>query len=226
MTASAHNWKLVCLPFGVVALVVSLVAWASSSPLEKTAPVPAFKNEDTFADTLRQVDLFFEQQWAEKELVPAHPADDLTVMRRLSLALHGTIPSLEEIREFESLKGDDRLDRWTLKLLNDRRFADYFSERLTRAFVGVAQGQFVIYRRDRFKAWLSEQIQKNTPYDELVRALISGEGLWTGDPETNFITAAVTDGNLDRSKLTGSTVRSFLGQRIDCAQCHDHPFDH
>ncbi|HAW30659.1 MAG TPA: hypothetical protein DCY03_21475, partial [Planctomycetaceae bacterium] len=91
-----------------------------------------------------------------------------------------------------------------------RRFADYFSERFTRAFVGVAQGQFIIFRRDRFKAWLSEQIQENTPYDELVRKLIAGEGLWTGDPQTNFITSAVADGNLDRNKLTGSTVRAFL----------------
>lgn len=226
MPASARNWILACLPAGVVALVISLVAWASSSPLKKTEPIPVLQNEDSLTRTVDQVDQFFTQEWEERELDPAAVADELTQMRRLSLALHGTIPSLEEIREFQAMSGDDRLERWTLKLLDDRRFADYFSERFTRAFVGVAQGQFIVFRRDRFKAWLSEQIQANTPYDELVRKLIAGEGLWTGDPETNFITAAVADGNLDRNKLTGSTVRAFLGQRIDCAQCHDHPFDH
>ncbi|QDV18023.1 hypothetical protein Pan153_26790 [Gimesia panareensis] len=226
MPASTRNWILACLPVGVVALVVSLVAWASSSPLKKTTPIPVVVNEDSLTRTVRQVNQLFEEQWKDRELIPAEQEDELTQMRRLSLALHGTIPSLEEIREFQAMSGEDRLERWTVKLLEDRRFADYFSERFTRAFVGVAQGQFIVFRRDRFKAWLSEQIQANTPYDELVRKLIAGEGIWTGDPETNYITAAVADGNLDRNKLTGSTVRAFLGQRIDCAQCHDHPFDH
>ncbi|WP_417391403.1 DUF1549 domain-containing protein [Gimesia sp.] len=226
MKSHARHWKVVCLPLCVVGLVVTLVTWASSSPVEKSPPPLTVTEDDTFTDTVQQVNQFFENQWAEKETPPAATASELTQLRRLSLALHGTVPSLEEIREYESLQGTNRLERWTQKLLADRRFADYFSERFTRAFVGVAQGQFIIFRRDRFKAWLSDQIQENTPYDELVRKLIAGEGLWTGDPETNFITAAVADGNLDRNKLTGSTVRAFLGQRIDCAQCHDHPFDH
>lgn len=226
MKPSSHNWKIACLPFFVVGLVVSLVAWASNSPINSSPKSPALTEGTSFTNTVSQVDQFFDKQWSEKESAPSEIADDLILLRRLSLALHGTIPSLEEIREFENMQGENRIERWTQKLLEDRRFADYFSERLTRAYVGVSQGQFVIFRRDRFKAWLSEQIQANAPYDELVRTLISGEGLWTGDPETNYITQAVADGNLDRNKLTGSTVRAFLGQRIDCAQCHDHPFDH
>lgn len=226
MKSPARHWKVVCLPLSVVGLVVTLVTWASSSPVEKSPPPLTITEDDTITETVQQVNQFFKNQWTEKETPPAATASELTQLRRLSLALHGTVPSLEEIREYESLQGANRLERWTQKLLADRRFADYFSERFTRAFVGVAQGQFIIFRRDRLKAWLSDQIQENTPYDELVRKLIAGEGLWTGDPETNFITAAVADGNLDRNKLTGSTVRAFLGQRIDCAQCHDHPFDH
>lgn len=226
MKSHTRHWKVVCLPLCVVGLVVTLVTWASSSPVEKSPPPLTITEDDPITETVQQVNQFFENQWTEKETPPVATASELTQLRRLSLALHGTVPSLEEIREYESLQGTNRLERWTQKLLADRRFADYFSERFTRAFVGVAQGQFIIFRRDRFKAWLSDQIQENTPYDELVRKLIAGEGLWTGDPETNFITAAVADGNLDRNKLTGSTVRAFLGQRIDCAQCHDHPFDH
>jgi len=226
MKLSSHNWKIACLPFCVVGLVVSVVTWASSSPINNSPQAPDMTQRKSFTRTAKQVDQFFEHEWAEKETPPSEIADDFIQLRRLSLALHGTIPSLEEIREFENMQGENRWERWTQKLLEDRRFADYFSERLTRAFVGVSQGQFIVFRRDRLKAWLSEQIQANTPYDELVRTLISGEGLWTGDPETNYITAAMADGNLDRNKLTGSTVRAFLGQRIDCAQCHDHPFDH
>jgi hypothetical protein len=54
--------------------------------------------------------------------------------------------------------------------------------------------------------------------------MISGTGLWTDHPATNYITVAIANGELDENKLAGRTVRAFLGQRIDCAQCHDHPF--
>ncbi|QDU11751.1 DUF1549 domain-containing protein [Gimesia aquarii] len=226
MKQNILKWKAVCLPLCVVALVITLVTWASSSPIKNSPKAPVTIEGNPFQNTVKQVDQFFEDQWSESNISASKSTDDLNQIRRLSLALHGTVPSLEEIREFEQMEGNDRLERWTQKLLADRRFADYFSERLARAFVGVDQGQFIIFRRDRFKAWLSEQIEANTPYDELAKTLISGEGLWTGDPETNYITAASADGNLDRNKLTGNTVRAFLGQRIDCAQCHDHPFDH
>ncbi|MCP4786869.1 MAG: DUF1553 domain-containing protein [Fuerstiella sp.] len=56
--------------------------------------------------------------------------------------------------------------------------------------------------------------------------LIAADGLWTSQAASNFITAAFIDGEgLDENELAGRTVRAFLGQRIDCAQCHDHPFD-
>jgi hypothetical protein len=110
-------------------------------------------------------------------------------------------------------------------LLDDNRFADYFADRLARGYVGVEGGQFVVFRRDRFTGWLSEQLRNQTPYDEMVRTIIAEEGLWTGVPATNFITSAVANGDIDENKLAGRAVRAFLGQRIDCAQCHDHPFD-
>ena len=54
--------------------------------------------------------------------------------------------------------------------------------------------------------------------------MISERGLWTDKPEVNFVAAVVTEGVVDHNKLAGRTVRAFLGQRIDCAQCHNHPF--
>ncbi len=149
----------------------------------------------------------------------------MTVLRRLSLALHGTIPSLEELRRFEADQAPDRLERWTATLLEDPRFSDYFAERLARAYVGNEGGQFVVFRRDRFTDWLSEQLRERRPYDEIVRDMVSGHGLWTGEAEVNFVTAGFANDEFDQNKLTGRTVRAFLGQRIDCAQCHDHPFD-
>jgi hypothetical protein len=117
--------------------------------------------------------------------------------------LHGTIPSLEEIRRFEADTETQRIDRWAAAMLEDRRFADYFAERLARGFVGTEGGQFIVYRRDRFVTWLSEQIQQHRPYDEIVQEMIQDEGLWTGTPATNFMTAAVNEGEFDENKLEG-----------------------
>jgi hypothetical protein len=144
------------------------------------------------------------------------------MLRRLSLVLHGTTPSLEEIRLFEADDGPDRMERWIHRALSDRRFADYFARRLSRVFIGVDEGQFVVFRRDRFWAWLGDQLHENRPYDSIVRDMISGRGLWTDKPEVNFVAAVVNEGVIDYNKLAGRTSRAFLGQRIDCAQCHDH----
>lgn len=216
-------WSTV-LPLGVAAATVLLVAAAARSPVHPVPPVPA---ADQLADALgkvEQLNTLLRGNWNDYRVSTADPAEELQILRRLSLSLHGSIPSLEEIRRFEADDQPQRLERWTIQMVRDRRFADYFAARLARSFVGAEGGQFIIFRRDRFTNWLSDQIQAGRPFDEVVREMISREGLWTGDPATNFITQASADGELDRNKLAGRTVRAFLGQRIDCAQCHNHPF--
>ncbi len=226
--------KSLGLPLVVVLAVCTLVAWAAHSPVDwrqipAAAPHPADTHSSSqppadIADAVHAVDAYFDSAWKESGRKPAPAADDLQVLRRLTLALCGTIPSLEEIRIFEANPAADRLEQWTNRLLADSRFADYFAERLARSFVGNEMGQFIIFRRDRFSDWLRQQLTKNAPYDQTVRQMISGTGLWTDHPATNYVTAAIANGDLDENKLAGRTVRAFLGQRIDCAQCHDHPF--
>jgi Protein of unknown function (DUF1549)/Protein of unknown function (DUF1553) len=227
--------KTLALPLIVVLAVCTLVGWAAHSPVDwrqidtaSAARGKASSERDAppaeIADAVHSVDRYFESAWNQSGRTPAQPAEDLQVFRRLTLSLCGTIPSLEEIRIFESNNSPDRLDQWTNRLLGDSRFADYFAERLARSFVGNEAGQFIVFRRDRFSDWLRQQLAKNTPYDQVVREMISGTGLWTDHPATNYVTAAIANGELDENKLAGRTVRAFLGQRIDCAQCHDHPF--
>jgi hypothetical protein len=234
--------KAFILPALVVVAVCAVVGWAAHSPVDwrtirsqpdarhgydqaSAAPQSAdVQTPNDIHDAVAKVDQFFEQNWRAAGVAPAPRADELQLLRRLALALCGTIPSLEEIREFESDSTPGRLDRWTARLLADNRFADYFAERLARSYVGTDVGQVVVYRRDRFVDWLRQQLSQNTPYDEVARQIISETGLWTDHPATNYITSAMADGELDRNKLAGRTARAFLGQRIDCAQCHDHPF--
>ncbi|MDP6443949.1 MAG: DUF1553 domain-containing protein, partial [Pirellulaceae bacterium] len=152
------------------------------------------------------------------------PADMLVVARRLSLALTGTIPSLEELRQLEKQPAESQLDWWLDHLLEDRRFADHVAERLARSYVGADGGPFLVFRRRRFVLWLSDQLAENKPYDELAQELIVSEGLWTSSPATNYFTVTITedaDGKPDPSRMAGRTARAFLGVRIDCLQCHD-----
>jgi hypothetical protein len=189
---------------------------------------PSLQKDESFQATLQKVNAAFRDDWKKLGIAPAHPADDLTVARRVSLALTGTVPSLEEIRMFEGQKMPDRIAWWTLGLLRDRRYSDHMAERLARAYVGVADGPFLIYRRRRFASWLSDQLYDNRPYDAMVRDLLASDGLWTDQPATNFITATVkpdSDEGVDETLVTARVYRAFLGIRVDCAECHDHPFD-
>jgi hypothetical protein len=93
-------------------------------------------------------------------------------------------------------------------------------------FVGTEDGPFLKFRRRRFVAWLSDAILANRRYDAVVRDLIADEGLWTDHPATNFLTVTV-DEKTERptpDRLSARVSRAFLGVRLDCAQCHDHPF--
>lgn len=177
--------------------------------------------------TVDKVNVAFRQQWAEQGLRPAKRASDLAIARRLALALTGSIPSLQEIRMLESLPAEDRLASYVAYLLQDRRYADYWAERLARAFVGTEDGPFLLYRRHRFVSWLSDQLLKNNSYGSMVRAIIASNGLWTDQPATNFVMVTYDPDKKtpNPERLAGRVARAFLGVRLDCAQCHNHPFE-
>jgi hypothetical protein len=202
--------------WGVVELLRPPVGKVSSE-----VGLPKTKLEDIW-QAARKVNADFEQTWAQKQMQPTVKADDLTLVRRLSLALTGSIPSLQEIRALESVKGVDITQWWLTQLFADRRASDYLAERLVRVYVGIENGPFLIYRRRRLVDWLSEALQKNRPYDQIARSLIDAKGVWTTNPEVNFI--SVTNENKkgpDEAKLAARVSRAFLGVQMDCVQCHD-----
>ncbi len=189
---------------------------------------PDLYRQPSFADVVRQLDDAMAADWKRAGLRPTPPAGDLTLARRLSLALTGTIPSIQEIRVLEKQPQDDRLHWWISRLLEDRRHSDYLAERFARAYVGVENGPFLVYRRRRMVSWLSDQIQQNRAYDDLVRSLITAEGNWTSNPEANFLTVTIDQNDdskgPDEVKLAARVTRAFLGVRLDCVQCHDDKF--
>ena len=181
----------------------------------------------SFQASVAAIDEALRRDWAAQGLKPAARASDQAIARRMSLALAGTIPSLEELRHLEAQPSESRLADFLSALLIDRRSSDYIAERLARALVGVQDGPFLIYRRRRFVSWLADELQGNRPFDQIVRSLITEQGLWTDHPATNFVTVTVkpdSDEGPDAGALAARVSRAFLGVRLDCAECHDHPF--
>lgn len=226
------NYRIYLAPAFAVLFVAAMIGFAIDPGLDPVPLASSVPQQEDFVKTVAAANAAIAQRRETAELEAVQPAEPLEILRRLSLTLHGTIPSLEEIRQFErelsrpsANDQPDLLTRWTEQMLNDPRFSDYFAERLARSLVGTDGGQFVVYRRDRFVDWLGEQLHENRPWHHIVRDVIADRGLWTGKPAVNFITAGLADGKVDQNELTGKTVRAFLGQRIDCAQCHNHPFD-
>lgn len=211
-----------------LALVVHLVTiWVLLPQGAPTADArtPVQVLTDDLLLTVSRVDAQFAQAWAERGLMPAPRGNDLTIMRRLSLGLTGRVPSLEEIRQFETFPEGERVTWWVDHLTADRRFGDHVAERLARAYVGVEDGPFLLYRKRRFLTWLSDELMANRPYDQLVTQLVSERGLWTERPAVNFTTVTINpDGDNNRPdpvKLAGRVSRAFLATRLDCVECHD-----
>lgn len=211
---------------GVVGLLAMLVMKAGS--VEQVLVVPksvAVEPQVKLQTSVSKVNQWLRDHWAEKGVEPAGLADDLTVYRRLNLALFGRIPSLEEVTAFRSDRRSDRLERWLNRMLNDRAYGDYFGDRLVRMLTGIEEGLVFVFRRDRMRQWMSDSLLDDKPWSQITEECIAADGLWTSRPAANFLTATwVDDEGFDLNALAGRTVRSFLGQRIDCAQCHDHFF--
>ena len=206
-----------------VALVVA--ALARREPPKPKKPAVAADDVTQITENLNE---HLHRYWASSEITVADPAEPKAVLRRMSLALVGSVPSLEEIRAFENDLDEHTdhagiYDRWARYYLNDQRHHQYLAERLARGVVGDMPAKpFFVYRRRRLVVWFAEQLSQRRPYDRIVQDLIAAEGLWTDTPATNYITG----NEMDPDVLAGRTARAFLGLRLDCAQCHDHPFSH
>ena len=225
-SSRAFVWLRNVAVLGVLSAAISPLAtmWFDA-PVADLGKIAAPACDDVKA-VAAAFDAEFARSWTSQQLTPAPQADDLTLVRRLSLALTGSIPSLQEVREIERLPEGERSQRWLSLLLEDRRTSDYLAERLARVYVGIETGPFLIYRRRRLVEWLSDSLLKNQPYDQIVRSLITAHGVWTTSPAVNFISVTnVQRKGPDEKKLAAKVSRAFLGVRIDCVECHDGKLD-
>jgi hypothetical protein len=150
--------------------------------------------------------------------LPMQPVvDDATFLRRIYVDLIGRIPTEAEVREFATLPVQNRREQLIDKLIKDPRFTDrwtIFYADMLRLRSNASGGQALI-------AYVHQAVEQGMPYDEMARRLISINGKAGKIPEAGF----VLSDDADPMALAAITSQVFMGVRIACAQCHDHPFD-
>ncbi|MDP6444478.1 MAG: DUF1549 domain-containing protein [Pirellulaceae bacterium] len=159
------------------------------------------------------VDSILADEWTRRGLTPAEVCSDEQFLRRVSLDLIGRIPTVAELQEFR--RQPDRAAKVDALLASDE-FPRFWSETWTAALNGYSNA----FQSDRevLRQWWEQSVRDETPYDEQVTKLIAARGVSALDGPVNFLVRYPQQPAVKAARL-------FLGVRLDCARCHDHPFD-
>lgn len=182
----------------------------------------AVATSTTAADRLAvRVDALLQQRRAAAGVELAQPGSDAEFIRRASLDLTGVIPTPAEVLDFLADPAADKRTRLIDRLLASPGYATHLANTWTDMLLPP---EALAERPDQvapFTAWLRRRFADNLRYDNLVAELLTTTGGPRGAAAL-FYTAS----DLKPEELAASTSRIFLGVQIECAQCHNHPFDH
>jgi hypothetical protein len=183
-------------------------------------PAPASKKPATSAiPQVAAIDKGIAEAWDAAGVKPARPATDEEFLRRAYLDLVGRIPTVPEARAFLNTREPDRRGKLVEYLLNHPDFAKNFATQWSVLLIGRGnQGQMV--DRASLNNWLRKQFGSERPWNEVVHELVGATGSNKENGAANFVLAHLEFGGVP---LTSKTTRLFLGQQIQCTQCHDHP---
>ncbi|HZL90693.1 MAG TPA: DUF1549 domain-containing protein, partial [Pirellulaceae bacterium] len=148
-------------------------------------------------------------------------ADDAEFLRRVYLDLHGVVPSAEQAARFLVDEGSQKRGELIEELLASPRFGEHFGDVWRRRLISP-QANEQRMQSDRFALWLAERFNKNEGWDRIVTDLMTASGKLDENPAVTYLIEGRHP--LGVADLTDLTSRYFLGVRLNCAQCHDHPF--
>jgi len=202
---------------GVAAVMASYLG--SVDTLHVLIPRPQPKEPLPAVTQHNFIDGHVYRRLSQLNIAPAEVCSDAEFLRRASLDLIGTLPTAEEARKF--LAGTEPNKRAVLveRLMERPEFADYWALkwadllRVERQSLGH-KGAYDFYR------WLRLSLAENRPLDDIARQIVTAEGPLADVPPANFYSAVKEPG-----KAASALSQVLLGVRIECAQCHHHPFD-
>ncbi len=187
-----------------------------SIPMDKavasTAKLPPKNN---FIDELVQA------KWATLRLTPSPLCDDATFLRRAYLDCLGTLPTPAEVRAFLADADTKKREKAVDRILVRNEYADFWALKWGDLLRNQRKGQKEQQRGTfAFHAWIRNAFATNMPYDQFVRAIIAAQGTVDQHPPVIWYREVR---NLIHQ--TNDTAQLFLGTRMNCAQCHHHPYE-
>ena len=172
-----------------------------------------------FNDPSGRVDVLLLRRWQELEIEPAVRSDDAEFCRRAWLDLAGVAPPIWALQEFLQSDAEDKRSELIDSLLASPRFATHMANRWNEILLPADAESGNREDRESLRQWLRKQFLANTPYDHLV-----GRFLVAGASDDQAPAVFYTARDVEPVKIASATSRLFLGMRLECAQCHDHPF--
>ncbi|HYO83550.1 MAG TPA: DUF1549 and DUF1553 domain-containing protein, partial [Bryobacteraceae bacterium] len=204
---------------GEAALLVRYQGKFTPVPVTVLNPKPGFVWKQLAQ--YNYIDKLIDEKLQRLKIQPTAPAGDAEFLRRASLDLTGQTPTPEQVRAFLADPAPARLKRSKLidKLIASPAFVDYWTVKFADLLQNSRKylGEKGVYA---FQDWIRERIATNQPYDKFVRDLLLSRGSSYENPAANFFRVT------RESKPTmEKATQVFLGVRMVCAQCHDHPFE-
>jgi len=171
------------------------------------------------------------QSWKENKVQPSPVASDEEWCRRVYLRLLGRIPTVDEVRKFASDRKTDKRERLVTQLMDGEGYVEQFAAHWAGVWTNLLVGRTLggeaetLASREGLEQFLRQSLATKKPYYELVYELLTAEG--SAQPGSadyngavNFLVASL---GKDATLATARTSRVFLGQQLQCAQCHQHP---
>ena len=225
MRAHPRIWTWIVLAGLVLALLPS--ARAADTGQAATPRSRAARDATALAAT---IDRLLAERWAEARVTPVGPADDAEYLRRLSLDLVGKIPAAAEARDFLDDPAPDKRARLVDRLLASPGYTARATDLRRQLLLPEADSEGPARTAaPAFEAWLRKQVVDEVGYDTLVREILTtklgaraGNSAGArGEPSPAAFYVA-KEGKPEN--LAAGAARVFLGIRLECAQCHNHPF--
>jgi len=151
---------------------------------------------------------------------PSAVCDDATFLRRVSLDIAGRLPTVEETKAFLVSKDSRKRDHAIDALLSKPDYADYFANKWTALLKNKRDDAADITANFAFHAWMRDTLLTNTPYDQIVRQILASTGTIVANPPVAWYKRVK-----EPAQQLEDVAQLFLGVRMQCAQCHHHPFE-
>jgi hypothetical protein len=224
---------LVLFGFGAF-LAISPESFAADVPAPAVASTHSRdRSEQELRAFVEKIDALIAAKWEGAKVTPASVADDAEFLRRVYLDLIGRIPMVSEARSFLDDKSPDKRQKLIESLLKSPGYSAHFTNVYKHLLLPEADADFQLqFFSADFEPWLRKQFSENVGYDKVVRELmtfsLSNNGQGNINPfqlrENPTPFAFYMAKQVKAENLAAATARTFLGIRLECAQCHDHPF--